>query len=127
MWKGLILEGITLCAVDSMAVRKQVFDAYNRKAFNSLGVIDPRMGAETALMYAYKPTSTSECDEYSKTLYSDEDAVQERCTAKATMYTACMLSGLVAKTVKNIVCQEESSRNLIWDINADDMIALKRA
>jgi molybdopterin/thiamine biosynthesis adenylyltransferase len=127
VWNGQIMEGITICAVDSMAVRKQVYEAYNRKAFKTMAVIDPRMGAETALMYAYNPLSPSECDEYSKTLYSDEDAVQERCTAKATMYTACMLSGLVAKTVKNIVCKEESSRNLIWDINADDMIALKRA
>jgi len=92
-----------------------------------MAVIDPRMGAETALMYAYNPLSPAECDEYSKTLYSDENAIQERCTAKATMYTACMLSGLVAKTVKNIVCKEQSSRNLMWDINADDMIAMKRA
>ena len=127
MWTGDILNGIVICAVDSMEARKKVFDAHNRKAYQTMAIIDPRMGAETALMYVYKPTSPSELDEYAKTLYSDEDAVQERCTAKATMYTACMLSGLVAKTVKNIVCKEESSRNLIWDINKDDMIAMKRA
>ena len=127
MWTGTILDGIVICAVDSMEARKQVFEIHGRKAFNTKAIIDPRMGAETALMFSYNPLSPSELEGYKASLYSDEDAVQERCTAKSTMYTACMLSGLVAKTVKNIVCKEESSKNLIWDINKDDMVALKRA
>lgn len=126
-WNGAILEGITICAVDNMKVRKQIFDAHNRKAFRTQAIIDPRMGAETAMMFAYSPVQPKELEEYSSSLYSDEDAVQERCTAKSTMYTACMLSGLVAKTVKNILCKEESSKNLVWDINKDDMCVLKRA
>ncbi len=127
MWTGTILDGIVICAVDSMEARKQVFEIHGRKAFNTKAIIDPRMGAETAMMLTYNPLSPSELEAYKGSLYSDEDALQERCTAKSTMYTACMLSGLVAKTVKNIVCKEESSRNLIWDINKDDMVALKRA
>ena len=77
-------------------------------------------------MYVYKPTSPDELDEYAKTLYSDEDAVQERCTAKATMYTACMLSGLVAKTVKNFTCDQDHSKYISWDIFRDDMFVGKR-
>lgn len=125
-WTGQLLNGITICAVDSMEVRKEVFEAYYKIAEDSMMVIDPRMGAETAMLYAYKPMSIEQCEGYKKTLYSDADAVQERCTAKSTMYTACMLSGLVAKTVKNIVCKEEYPRNLIWDIGKDDMIALQK-
>ncbi|NVM46732.1 MAG: ThiF family adenylyltransferase [Candidatus Lokiarchaeota archaeon] len=126
MWNGAILEGITICAVDNMKVRKEIFETHGRKAFNTKAIIDPRMGAETALMFSYSPISPSELEDYKTTLYSDENAIQERCTAKSTMYTACMLSGLVAKTVKNILCDEESSKNLMWDINKDDMCTLKR-
>ena len=126
-WDGEILEGIVICAVDNMKVRKQIYEAHSRKAFKTKAIIDPRMGAETAMMFTYNPLSPTELESYGKTLYSDENAVQERCTAKSTMYTACMLSGLVAKTVKNIVCNEESSRNLVWDINKDDLIVHKRA
>lgn len=122
MWNGKILDGITICAVDSMAVRKQVFDAYNRKAFNSIAVIDPRMGAETSALYQYNPLSPKECDGYSKTLYSDEDAVQERCTAKSTIYCSLGISSIICTAVKELLVNKNRIKNVVYDMKTCDMI-----
>lgn len=121
-WEGQIMDGITICAVDSMDVRKAVYDAYNRKAFNSLGVIDPRMGAETALMYTYSPTSPSELGEYSKTLYSNENAIQERCTAKSTMYCSLGLSSIICSTVKEMLVDKSRPKSVMYDLKSQDMM-----
>jgi len=48
--------------------------------------------------------------------------MHDRCTAKATMYTACMLSGLVAKSVKDIVTDGPYPRNAMWSIKDNDLI-----
>lgn len=121
-WSGKILDGITICAVDSMEVRKQVFETYNRKAFNSLAVIDPRMGAESALLYSYSPLIPKELDEYEKTLYSDENAVQERCTAKSSIYCALGLSSIVCTTVKQLLVENVKPKTIMYDLKSHDMI-----
>ena len=121
-WNGQIMDGITICAVDSMAVRKQVFDAYNRKAFKSIAVIDPRMGAETSALFQYNPLSPSELKEYSNTLYSDEDAVQERCTSKSTIYTTLGISSIVCTAVKELLVNKSRIKNVMYDMKTCDII-----
>lgn len=122
MWKGEILDGITICAVDSMKVRKEVFEAYGRKAFNSKIVIDPRMGAETAMMFTYNPLSPDELESYSKTLYSDEDAVQERCTAKSTIYCSLGISSIICSKVKEFLVNKAGPKSIQYCLKTQDMI-----
>lgn len=110
-------KGIVISAVDSMAVRRLIWEEHKEFAIATKLIIDPRMGAETGLCYAISPTKPKDIASYEKTLYSDEDAVQERCTAKATMYTALALSAHVAKIVKDFLCNDERyARNMQWDI-----------
>lgn len=111
-------KGITICAVDSMDVRKEAWLAH-KKFFASELFIDPRMGAETALLYAMDPNNEKDIVAYEKTLYSDDEAIQERCTAKATIYTANLLAGMVVKTVKDYAVKKEYPRTLTWDISQD--------
>jgi len=79
-------------------------------------VIDPRMGAETSLLYIMNPKEANDVKSYEKTLYSDANAVQERCTAKATIYTANLLAGQVCKGVKDLACGTPYTRLSQWDI-----------
>lgn len=112
-----MFNGIVISAVDSMAVRKLIWENHKEFSIGTKLIIDPRMGAEDAMCYAMNPMSDKDIDSYEKTLYSDEDAVQERCTAKATMYTALALSAHVAKVVKDFLCNEQRySRNMQWSI-----------
>lgn len=113
--------GVFIVAVDSMETRKEIFAAIKDNCFNAKYIIDPRMGAEDALMYTINPFSEKDCTTYEKVLYSDKDSVQERCTAKSTIYTANLLSGLVSKAVKNLACKEPYPRVSMWSIGKNQL------
>lgn len=124
-YEGGSFPGIVVSAVDSMAVRKLIWDNHAMKAIATKAVIDPRMGAESALLYVMNPMSDRDIESYSKVLYTDENAVQERCTAKATMYCALMLSGLVAKAVKDLANSQTYPRITMWSIADNQLQSFK--
>lgn len=109
------MRGIVINCADSMEVRKQLFD-YCVSDFRVNWFIDSRMGAESALMYVMRPQNAKDQETYRKTLYSDKDAVTEPCTAKSTIYTANMLSGLVVKSVKDLLTRSKYPRVSLWSI-----------
>lgn len=115
------LAGIVISAVDNMDVRREIYEAVKRECFQVKYIIDPRMGAEDALLYVINPFDPKDQSSYEKTLYSDQDALQERCTAKSTIYTANLLSGLVAKAIKNIACKEIYPRITQWSIKHNEI------
>jgi hypothetical protein len=90
-------------------------------------VIDPRMSAETALMYTMNPMNDRDDESYRNTLYTDANAVQERCTAKSTMYTVLSISGLVAKTVKDIVTGSPYPRVTMWSIKDNQYTSINES
>lgn len=124
-WYGGTRPGIVIAAVDSMEVRKQIWVAHAGKSPLTRVIIDPRMGAEQALLYAMNPSNPKDREDYSKSLYTDSEAVQERCTAKATIYTANLLSGLVVKCVKDVLTRPDYLRVAQWDIAANDLFCFK--
>ncbi len=121
------LPGIVISAVDSMSARRTVWEAHEGISPSTKAIVDPRMAVETALLYVMNPMSERDAKAYKATLYTDENAVQERCTAKATMYTAQLLSGLVAKAVKDLVTKSAYPRVVNWSIKDDQMIAHRSA
>jgi len=121
-----VFPGIVISAVDSMEVRKKIWMNHKKQSPFTKAIIDPRMGAETALLYVMNPMDDKDITTYEKTLYTDEAAVQERCTAKATIYTACMLAGLVAKAVKDVVVTPTRRiRTAMWSIKDDQFIGYR--
>lgn len=118
--------GIVISAVDSMEVRKLIWENHRDKAPSTKAVIDPRMGAETAWLGVFNPMDPKDQEAYEKAFYSDQDAVQERCTAKATIYTANMLSGLVCKAVKDVLTKPDYLRIAQWDIAHDQFFGFQR-
>ena len=106
-----------------MAARKGIWDAHVKKAMATQYIIDPRMGAETALLYVMSPMNSKDIESYEKTLYTDDNAVQERCTAKSTIYTANLLAGLVCKAVKDIVTDNPFTRTTQWDIGKNQLMS----
>lgn len=120
-WEGNPLEGIVITAVDSMRVRAAVWKSC-KKRWQVRWYIDPRMAAEYALSYVMDPSDEKDQITYEKTLYTDENAVQEPCTAKATMYTATMIAGHVAKHVKDVVTGGQYARVTQWDIAKNNQL-----
>lgn len=116
-------DGIVVSAVDNMATRKLIWDEHKAKAVNCVAFIDPRMGAENAMLFHMNPMNPVDQKTYEKGLYSDDDAVREPCTAKATIYTALLLSGLVCKAVKDVITEEKETplRTALWNIRGNDL------
>lgn len=110
------IPGIVISAVDSMKVRKNIWDNHKYLSLGTTAFIDGRMGAEYALVYTMIPTDPHDVKSYEKTLYTDENAVQERCTAKSTMYCVLSLSGLICKSVKDLVMSQPYVRIAQWNI-----------
>ena len=115
-YTGTALPGIVITAVDSMEARKTIWDAHVGRAPRTRRIIDPRMGAESALLYVMDPMGDADKLSYAKTLYTDDNAVREPCTRKSTAYCALPLSGLVAAQVKSLVTGNPYSRITQWDI-----------
>ena len=89
------------------------------KAINTNLLIDARMAIEDAMMFAIDPMAKKDVDAYSKTMYSDEDSVHERCTYKATAYTSCLIAGMITKVVKDFVLGNKYVRTMQWSIAGD--------
>ena len=115
-----ILPGIVISAVDSMRARTLIWNNHMGVSPATRMIIDPRMAAETALMYVMNPMDENDEVSYRKTLYTDENAMPERCTGKATVYTALSISAMVCKAVKDIVTNSEYPRILMWSIKQND-------
>ena len=107
----IISDSIVISAVDNMAVRKHLFETSDCKH-----IIDPRMAAEYATLNVCSMVDPIAKEHYSKTLFSDDQAVQEKCTAKSTMYTVNLLAGLIGKTVKDIATGNDYIKLLQWNI-----------
>ena len=104
-WKGHRIDSeIVINGADSMQVRRELVEFLE---FTNKLYIDPRIASEYCLIYSLHMMDSSAIHNHNKTLYSDTDAVQERCTAKALMYTPLLVAGLVCKMVKDYVIQIE--------------------
>lgn len=121
-YEGQQLSGIVVSALDNMETRKLIFDSRSNV---TKWIIDPRMSLEAASLVTCNCQDSTSVQRYAKTFYSDSDAVQERCTAKSTIYTANLIAGLVCKTVKDIATG--SSQDLIkmaeWHIGKNQLVA----
>lgn len=123
---GVTFPGIVVSAVDSMAVRKTIWDAHEMKAVGTKFIIDPRMSIENCLQYVSNPSSPIDASDYRATLYTDEDAVQEPCTNKATIYTSLLLAGHVVKTIKDLVLGLPYARVMMWSIAKNDYVVFNK-
>lgn len=119
---GTTFPGIVVSAVDSMEVRKLIWDTHKKSPVGTKFIIDPRMSIENALQYTMDPTNPKDIKDYEVTLYSDDQAVQDPCTNKATIYTSLLLAGHVVKTIKDIALGKPYARTMMWSIEKNDYV-----
>jgi hypothetical protein len=78
------LRGLVVSGVDSMEARKQIWQGIKGN-FLVPRYWDARIGGEKILIYSVNPRSPVECELFEKTLYSDEDAVDDPCTRRSVI------------------------------------------
>ena len=114
----LLRGDIVISAVDCMKARTVIAQQCGAKF-----LIDARMGAEYIMMYTVPMASMVELENYRKSLYSNESAEQERCTAKSTMYTVNLIAGLIGKTVKDLVLDHPKTiTGLDWSVKENSAV-----
>ena len=99
-YRGQRLQGLVIVAVDSMTARQEVWKRVKLNHAVPL-LIDARMGAEFARVYAVHPTNMDDADFYEANLYSAEDAERLPCSARAIIYCPTVIGGLIALLVKS--------------------------
>ena len=110
------LSGLVVSGVDSMASRQQIWEKAARYKPGVGLYIDARMGAEVCRIYTIRPVDPDDVRLYESTLYSDAEAEEEPCTARAIIYNVLSVAGLVANQVKKYVKGEPLAREIIMDL-----------
>mgnify|MGYP001070809157 CR=1 FL=1 len=101
-WKGEPLEGIVISAVDDMKVRGQIWKACKLNPSVSL-LVDGRIGGEEVKVLGVRPTDIDDIRSYEKTLYSNEEAKELPCTARAVIDVAFLVAALIVRVVRGFL------------------------
>lgn len=109
------LEGIVISAVDSMVVRKQIFEACKMNTKVKL-LIDPRTGPELFRMLTIDPNLGMMCDKYEETLHSDEEAVETACTGRSIIYSVMLVSAFISNQVKRYLMDQDYKIDVLMDM-----------
>jgi molybdopterin/thiamine biosynthesis adenylyltransferase len=113
---------IIISAVDSISARKEIWEAV--KNSNAQWYLDSRMAAEEFRLYAID--RRQEVSWYENLLAGEDDdtALQEMCTAKATMFCASAASAHIGAAVKGILVGEPPARILTHNIRREVLFTL---
>lgn len=123
-----MLEEVVFVCTDSMSSRKLVWEEFKKQPQTKY-LIEARMGGEVARMYCIKKQSVKEGEGeayllsdkdikfYEDTLYTDEQAVELPCTARAIIYSVEMIASLMCRAFKSIANKEKSwPREIIFNM-----------
>jgi|WetSurMetagenome_2_1015567.scaffolds.fasta_scaffold01396_26 hypothetical protein len=109
------IEGVVISGVDSMTSRKDVWKQIKHNVKVPL-YIEARMGAEVSRIHSVNPCDPDHVEWYESTLYSDDDAVEAPCTARAIIYNGFAIAALIANQVKKFAKREEVYKEIIFDL-----------
>lgn len=108
------VRGVVISAVDSMETRQAIWQRLRYNPSVSL-YIEARMGAEVARVHTLNPTNPDAVRWYETTLYSDSEASEVPCTARAIIYNVFLIAALIGNQVKKFSRGEALAREIIFD------------
>lgn len=114
-YMGQSLEGVVIVTVDDMTTRQKVWKRAKLNRKIPL-LIDARMGAEFARIYAIYPTNVYDADFYKQNLYSSEDAEHLPCSARSIIYCPTVIAGYIALLVKQHAVGQPIPREVLIDL-----------
>lgn len=112
---GQELQGVVVSAVDSMVARERIWHESIRFHGTVPLYVDARMGAQVCRVLTVRPSDPDDVRRYEATLYTDEMAVEEPCTAQAIVYTTFGVAALVANQIKRFARNESLQPDIIFD------------
>jgi molybdopterin/thiamine biosynthesis adenylyltransferase len=109
------LKGIVISALDSMKGRKDIYKQC-KDNLNVRLLIDPRTGAEMFRILTLNPNMFDKCENYEKTLFSDNEALRVPCTAQAIIYSVLMVSSHICNQVKRLLMDQTYKEDIFMDL-----------
>lgn len=125
MWTepGLIHRDIVISCVDNMEVRRWLWDAYK----GSIELfVDGRMGAEVLRAFAIDPRKASNIAYYERTLHTQAQATEDRCTAKSIIYTVNGVASFMLNLIKRSLNGERRPIEIVYSYVNDIQTATYR-
>lgn len=116
------LAGIVIVAVDSMDARISIWEHVRYRVGIDL-FIDSRMGAEVGKVLAIRPADVGDVELYESTHHPSAEALPERCTEKAIIYTVLGIAAVVCGKVKKHLAGQPFHRSLVLDFRQSIVIA----
>jgi len=116
MYDGQPLEEIVFSAVDSMTARRRIWRHVRGRREVPI-YIDGRMGAMVGQVLTVHPGSPVEEHAYRQTLHSQQEALQEPCTARSVVFTVLGISALVASIIRAQAVGEPVPREIVQDFH----------
>ena len=113
-YMGQGLKGVVIVTVDNMTTRQKVWKRVKLNRKIPL-LIDARMGAEFARLYAIYPNDY-DVDLYEQNLYSGEDAEHLPCSARSIIYCPTVIAGYIALLVKQHALSRPITREVLIDL-----------
>lgn len=111
-YAGQALQGVVIVTADNMTCRENVWKRARLNQKIPL-LVDSRMGAEFARIYAIHPTNVEEADFYSENLYDDGEAERLPCSARSIIYCPIVVAGVVALLVKQYAVSHPLPREIL--------------
>jgi molybdopterin-synthase adenylyltransferase len=109
------LTELVISGVDSMKSRKIIWKAIRHDPAVQM-YIDARMGLETLTIHTVNPLRRDEKIAYRQTLYNDNEAIEEPCTARTICYTPLLAATVVCNLVKRYIKGELMPSNITLDL-----------
>ena len=109
--KPLGQDDIVILGFDSMDSRLEAATAAANGQNRPFALIDGRMGAEEYHQFVLKNPTLKQ---YKDTWYSDSQATDEPCNAKATSYCSNMSGAFIANAVKRLINEEDCPKQFIF-------------
>lgn len=113
MWDNHPLEGAVICTVDSMDVRKRLWEKVKMNLRVPL-FIDARMGAELLRLYSIIPTDVGNVELYEQNLYDDAEKLP--CSARSIIYCPAVAGAFIAQQVKAFAAGQPLCQEIIFDL-----------
>ena len=103
---------VVISAVDTMAVRKELYNALND---TKCIFIDGRMGGHQLEVRTCDMGSIQDKKKYKATLWKDSETSPLPCTQKAVMYNVLLIASLIANQCRLTLEHKPYKREIIYD------------
>ena len=111
---------IVISCVDTMKARKTIFESCLKCKSVQL-FIDTRMAGLQGQVYTVDMNNKEQITNYKKTLFNDDDAVQERCTARSILFTVLGIASIVCSQTIKALNGEQLKNYTILDYNTNQI------